>query len=84
LIARIFTINDYLQNAARLEFQQVKKQTTQNISQIDWTNESDEAKREAQFYYSWGSDLTTEQLEQVQSIGPQKFAQDLSGSKKST
>ena len=46
-------------------FQELKKATTQNISQFDLDQETDEIKRLAKFYKSLGNNLTTEQLNEV-------------------
>ena len=53
------------QNDARLVFQELKKATTQKISQFDLDQETDEIKRMAKFYKSLGNNLTTEQLNEV-------------------
>ena len=52
-----------------MAFQEVKKEATQVLSDLNWEEEADAAiKREAKFYYSWGNNLTTEQLQQVSSL----------------
>ena len=54
------------QNEARLAFQVHKKETTAQLGDMSWEDEADEAvRREAQFYYSWGNNLTNDQLEEV-------------------
>ncbi len=55
-----------IQNEKRLAFQELKKVATANSSLFDWASFSDKDMiRQNKFYYSYGSKLTTEQLEQV-------------------
>lgn len=56
------------QNDARLVFQELKKATTQKISQFDLDQETDEIKRMAKFYKSLGNNLTRKQLNEVYTI----------------
>ena len=55
-----------LQNAKRLAFQELKKEATANSSSFDWASYEDkDLIRKNKFYFSLGSKLTTEQLQQV-------------------
>ena len=56
------------QNDARLVFQELKKTTTQKLSQFDLDQETDEIKRMAKFYKSLGNNLTRKQLNEVYTI----------------
>ena len=58
-----------LQNNARLKFQQVKKETTQNLTLFDWSNQEPDLQRQKKFYFSWGNNLTTEQLTEMNKLG---------------
>ena len=56
----------FFQNAKRLAFQELKKEATANSSKFDWASyEDNDLVRQNKFYYSLGSKLTTEQLQQV-------------------
>ena len=56
----------FFQNAKRLAFQELKKEATANSSKFDWASYEDkDLVRQNKFYYSLGSKLTTEQLQQV-------------------
>ena len=70
-VTDITSAHETAMNEARLAFQELKKAATQNISQIDWSDTSPLAQREAKFYSSLGSNLTTEQLSQMNQLGAQ-------------
>jgi hypothetical protein len=56
----------FSKNAKRLAFQELKKEATGNSSQFDWASYEDkDLVRKNKFYFSLGSKLTTEQLQQV-------------------
>ena len=61
-----YTFSFSLQNAKRLAFQELKKEATANSSSFDWASYEDkDLIRKNKFYFSLGSKLTTEQLQQV-------------------
>ena len=65
----LFNVFFSLQNAARLAFQQVKKQTTQNLTTFDWSSQPEDLQRQKKFYSSLGNNLTTEKLEEMNKLG---------------
>ena len=55
-----------LQNAATLQFQKVKKAASRNLTMFDWGSYSQpDLGRQAQFYFSSGSNITDDLLSQV-------------------
>ena len=55
-----------LQNEARLEFQKIKKEASANLTGFDWDSYSDQdLARQAEFYFSSGSNITDEMLMEV-------------------